>query len=115
MTAGKAVPRGRTTQTTTAAAAQPADGAGGPAVPAESDFGLSSARLCIETGARLDHVLFDALCLLDCALATFEVLEEAGDVHAAHHAGLYLLRQARIALAAGQISPAQAAALATRS
>jgi hypothetical protein len=83
---------------------------------AGGDFGLDGVKLSVQGGAPLDVLLFASLCLLDCALATFEAIEGATvDVHPAHFAGLYLLRQSRVTLEAAQVSPQQAANLAPRS
>ena len=79
-------------------------------IETEGDFGLGCARLVIEPGAAPDELLFEALCLVRSALGVFEGIADGGNGSDAHHGGLYLLRQASIALTAAQLSPDQAAA-----
>lgn len=74
-------------------------------------FGLSAVRIGTTEDARLDELLFDALCLLDTAEAAFNLMQEASDEDSINlFPGLYLLRQARGAIAAAQIAPAAAQA-----
>lgn len=86
-----------------------------PNTPDVGCFGLSGARVVIKPGTPPDEVAFDALILVNQALAVFESISDnsGGDepLHELHFAGLYLLRQASIVLNAVQMTPQQGMAL----
>lgn len=77
-------------------------------------FGLSGAQLVIRPEVPPDALAFDALVIVQQALAVFDAIADApGDrLHPLHFSGLSLLRQASIVIDAMQMTPEEGEAVA---